>query len=172
MWRIKKSWESPPHPWIKYRLDEERRLKKEYGLKNKRELWKAYTIVRKIRFYAKYLNSKRAAGFDISKEEKLFLNRLIKYGLLRENSTLSDVLNITVRDVLERRLQTLVYRKGLAKTIKQARQLIVHGHIMVGDNVITSPGYLVKKEEEEKIKYNEYSPLSNPDHPLRKFLNK
>ncbi|MEM4680455.1 MAG: 30S ribosomal protein S4, partial [Nanopusillaceae archaeon] len=153
--------------------DEERKLKKEYGLKNKRELWKAYTIVRKIRFYAKYLNSRRAAGFDISKEEIAFLNRLIKYGILRENSKLSDVLNITVRDVLERRLQTLVYRKGLAKTIKQARQLIVHGHIMIDNKVMTSPGYLVKREEENSIKYNEYSPISNPDHPLRKsFLGK
>jgi len=170
MWRIRKTWEGPSHPWIKYRIEEEKKLIVEYGLKNKREVWKAYTIARKIRHYARYLNAKKAAGFDVSEEEKRFLNKLIRYGFIKEGSKLSDVLHITVRDILERRLQTIVYRKGLARTIKQARQLIVHGHIMVGESVITSPGYLVKRDEEDKVTYNIYSPLSDENHPLRKAI--
>jgi len=170
MWRIRKTWEGPPHPWIKYRIEEEKKLMAEYGLKNKREVWKAYTIARKIRHYARFLNAKKAAGFDVSEEEKKFLNKLIKYRFIKEGSTLNDVLHITVRDILERRLQTIVYRKGLARTIKQARQLIVHGHIMVGERVITSPGYLVKRDEEDKVTYNIYSPLSDENHPLRKAI--
>jgi small subunit ribosomal protein S4 len=170
MWRMRKKWEGPRHPWIKERLDEERRLLREYGLKNKKELWRAHTFAKNLRAYAKYLNARKAAGFDISKEESLFLDRLKRYGLLKENATLTDVLNITTRDILERRLQTIVYRKGLARSIKQARQLIVHGHIIVGENVITSPGYLVKKDEEDKIAYNPYSKISDENHPLRKSL--
>ncbi|RDD52506.1 30S ribosomal protein S4 [Nanoarchaeota archaeon NZ13-N] len=170
MWRIRKTWEGPSHPWIKYRIDEERELLKEYGLKNKRELWKAFTIARKIRHHVRYLNARKAAGFNVSKDEEAFMRKLIKYGFIKEGSSLSDVLRITVRDVLDRRLQTIVYKKGLARTIKQARQLIVHGHIMVGENVITSPGYLVKRDEEDKISYCSYSPISNEDHPLRKSI--
>lgn len=168
MWRQRKKYETPNHPWQKDRIEEEKGFLKTYGLKNKREIWKAETIARKIRFYVRYLNARKAAGFDISKEEEKFKKKLIRYGLLSEKSELSEALNITTKDILERRLQTLVFRKGLARTIKQARQLIVHGHISIGDKVITSPGYLVKVEEENLIQYNPYSPLSDPNHPLRK----
>ncbi len=170
MWRQRRTWEGPNHPWKKERLEEERKLKTFYGLKNKKELWKAETIARKIRKYVRYLNARRAAGFDIEEDVNKFMRKLIRLGLVSENATLNDVLNLTARDVLERRLQTLVWRKGLARTIRQARQLIVHGHIIVGDKVITSPGYLVKKEEEENIRYNPVSPLSDPEHPLRKII--
>jgi small subunit ribosomal protein S4 len=77
---------------------------------------------------------------------------LAKYGLVSENATADDVLRLTVRDILERRLQTVVYRLGLAKTIYHARQLIVHRHIAIGDQIVNVPGYLVKKEEEGKIR--------------------
>ncbi|HIP89975.1 MAG TPA: 30S ribosomal protein S4 [Candidatus Nanopusillus sp.] len=170
MWRQKKTWEGPNHPWKKDRLEFEKELMRYYGLKNKKELWKAATIARKIRKYVRYLNAKRAAGFDISEEEKRFKQKLVKYGLLNPDDELTMALNITVKEILERRLQTIVWRKGLAKTSKQARQLIVHKHIVVGDRVITSPGYLVKKEEEDLVKYHPYSPLASPEHPLRKFI--
>lgn len=172
MWRQRKSWEGPTHPWQGYRIEYEKELMKIYGLKNKKEVWKARTIAKKIRAYVRYLNAKKSAGFDISEEEKKFKQRLMKYGLLNEKSDISDALNITEKEILERRLQTLVFRLGLAKSIKQARQLIVHGHIMVKDKVITSPGYLVKVDEEKEIKYNPYSPISNQEHPLRKELSK
>ncbi|MCG2882739.1 MAG: 30S ribosomal protein S4 [Candidatus Nanopusillus sp.] len=160
MWRNRKTWEGPTHPWQKDRIEEERQLLKQYGLKNKREIWKAATIARKIRFYVRYLNAKKAAGVDVSKEEEKLKNRLVKLGLLNKNSDISEALNITVREILERRLQTIVFRKGLAKTIKQARQLIVHRHIVIGDKVISSPGYLVKVDEEDKIGYNPYSNIN------------
>ncbi|MCG2868363.1 MAG: 30S ribosomal protein S4 [Candidatus Nanopusillus sp.] len=160
MWRNRKTWEGPTHPWQKDRIEEERQLLKQYGLKNKREIWKAATIARKIRFYVRYLNAKKAAGVDVSKEEEKLKNRLVKFGLLNKNSDISEALNITVREILERRLQTIVFRKGLAKTIKQARQLIVHRHIVIGDKVISSPGYLVKVDEEDKIGYNPYSNIN------------
>jgi small subunit ribosomal protein S4 len=160
MWRHKKLWEGPTHPWQKDRIEEERELIKIYGLKNKREIWKAETIARKIRFYVRYLNAKKAAGFDVSKEEEKLKARLVKLKLLNPNSDITEALNITVRDILERRLQTIVYRKGLARTIKQARQLIVHRHIIVGNKVISSPSYLVKADEEDKINYNPYSEIN------------
>lgn len=172
MWRQRKTWEGPKHPWQKLRILEEKKLLKEYGLKNKREIWKAETIARKIRKYARYLNAKKALGFDISKEAELFLKKLKKYGFIPENANLDDVLNVTVRDILERRLQTLVWKKGLAKTIKQARQLITHGHIVIGDRVVDSPGYLVLKEEEDLIRYHPFSPLADQNHPLRIDIEK
>jgi small subunit ribosomal protein S4 len=171
MWRNRKTWEGPTHPWQKDRLEEERQLLKQYGLKNKRELWKASTIARKIRFYVRYLNAKKAAGVDVSKEEEKLKNKLVRLGLLNKTSDISEALNITVKEILERRLQTIVFRKGLAKTIKQARQLIVHRHIVIGDKVISSPGYLVKVDEEDKIGYNPYSNI-NKEKLLGQSINK
>ncbi|WP_231434131.1 hypothetical protein [Candidatus Nanopusillus massiliensis] len=71
---------------------------------------KAFTIARRIRFYVRYLNAKNAAGVDVSKEEEKLKNRLIKLGLLNKNSDISEALNITVREILERRLETIVFR--------------------------------------------------------------
>ena len=169
MWRQRKKWQGPSHPWQKQRILEEKRLLKEYGLKNKKEIWLAQTIARKWRAYARYLNARRAAGEDIREEEKRFLDKLRRLGVLSEKAQLDDVLGLTVRDVLERRLQTMLVRKGLAKTMRQARQFIVHGHIMVNGQVVDAPGYLVKKDEEDKIEFVPYSPLANPDHPARKL---
>ncbi|BFI73635.1 30S ribosomal protein S4 [Nanoarchaeota archaeon] len=160
MWRHRKLWEGPTHPWQKDRIEEEKELMKVYGLKNKREIWKAETIARKIRFYVRYLNARKAAGFDVSKEEEKIKNKLVRLKLLNPNSDITEALNITVREILERRLQTIVYRKGLAKTIKQARQLIVHRHIVIGNKVVSSPSYLVKADEEDKIGYNPYSDIN------------
>ena len=70
------------------------------------------------------------------------------------------MLGLTVRDVLERRLQTLVYKKGLALSIYHARQLIVHGHIAINGRRVRSPGYLVSREEEDKIGYYPLSPYA------------
>ncbi|MEZ0290198.1 MAG: 30S ribosomal protein S4 [Sulfolobales archaeon] len=153
----RKKWERPGHPWIKARLEEEMRIVGMYGLRNKRELWIAQTYLRKIRHRARALLS---LPQDLrSAEEKRLIERLYNMGLLKTTSaTLDDILNLTVSDVLERRLQTLVYRKGLAKSIHQARQLIVHGHIAIGGRRVTSPGYLVSREEENLIGFYPISP--------------
>jgi small subunit ribosomal protein S4 len=84
-------------------------------------------------------------------KEKTLIEKLIKIGVLKPGNTLEDVLALTVEDILERRLQTIVYRKGLANSLKHSRQLIVHGHVKINGRKITYPSYLVPKEEENKI---------------------
>jgi len=80
------------------------------------------------------------------------------------------VLNLQVNDLLSRRIQTMAQRKLFIKTPYQARQAIVHGHIMIGDSVVTIPSYIVKTEEETKIRlipesrFNET--LSKPESDL------
>lgn len=146
----RKKWEKPGHPWIKSRLEEEMRLMGEYGLRNKREIWRAQTLLRRLRSRARSL---LALPPDVrAKEERELVNRLYRMGLLKSSTaSLDDILSISISDVLERRLQTIVYRKGLAKTIHSARQLIVHGHIAIAGRRVTSPGYLVSRDEEEMI---------------------
>ena len=153
----RKKWIGPKHPWRKERLMYEMRLVGEYGLRNKRELWIAQTIIRKFRHQARSL---LAVPREIrEKVEKALLRRLYQLGLLPENATLDDVLSLSVEDLLERRLQTIVYRKGLARTIYQARQLIVHGHIAIAGRRATAPGYLVTRDEEDLIDYAPTSPF-------------
>ncbi|MGC9148497.1 MAG: 30S ribosomal protein S4 [Sulfolobales archaeon] len=155
--KSRKKWERPGHPWIKSRLEEEMRLIGAYGLRNKREIWLAQTLLRNIRKRARMLLS---LPVDVrSVEEKRLIERLYNMGLLKNSTaSLDDVLSLTISDVLERRLQTIVYRRGLAKTIHQARQLIVHGHVAIGGRRVTSPGYLVSREEENMISFYPTSP--------------
>ena len=153
----RKKWEGPKHPWRKEVLIQELKLLGTYGLRNKRELWRAQTIIRKFRHQARSL---LAAPKEIrEKVETAMLRKLYNMGLLPENATLEDVLSLTVEDLLERRLQTIVYKKGLARTIHQARQLIVHGHIAIAGRRVTSPGYIVSREEEELVDYAPTSPF-------------
>jgi len=161
MRRQRKTYERPLKRWDKARIIEEKRLMRTYGLKNKREIMKARSMIRNLRARARELFAREEG------REELF-EKIRKLGLIRGDMTLDDVLGLKVEDLLERRLQTLVYRKGLATTPKQARQLIVHGHIAIGGEVVTVPGYLVTVDEENKIGYAPNSPLNDPDHPLRK----
>ncbi|WP_456473955.1 30S ribosomal protein S4 [Candidatus Pyrohabitans sp.] len=157
--RIRKKYHTPSHPWQADRIQEEKKLLAEYGLKNKREIWKALAILRGIRGQARELLGKR--GEQAKRQEELLIARLHRLNLLKEGSSLDDVLGLTVKDILERRLQTLVYKKGLAFTMKQARQFIVHGHISVAGRKVTSPSYLVRATEEDAISYVENSPVRN-----------
>jgi small subunit ribosomal protein S4 len=101
------------------------------------------------------------------KLETQLLNKLHRLGILPEKAALDDVLDLSIEDILERRLQTVVFRKGLAKSIHQARQLITHRHIVIGGRKVYSPSYLVLRDEEALIAYAPTSPLSNFNHPLR-----
>lgn len=160
--RPKKKWEGPFHPWRKDILMQELELVGKYGLRNKRELWIAKTILRKIRANARRLLALPEKERKV--REKELINRLYKMGLLPSpEATLDDVLNLTVENILDRRLQTIVYNKGLAKTIYQARQLIVHGHIVIGDRRVRSPGHLVSIEEENLVDLH-------PNSSFRKML--
>lgn len=152
----KKKWVGPSHPWIKEVLIEEMDLMGRYGLRNKRELWIAKTIIRKFRRQACSLLA--LPEQERKEKEKTLLNKLYILGLLPENATLDHVLGLTVEDILKRRLQTIVYMKGLARTIHEARQLIVHGHIAIGGRRVNAPGYIVKRYEEELVDYAPTSP--------------
>jgi len=104
------------------------------------------------------------------KMEDELLARLKKLDVLDETAVLDDVLDLTIEDILERRFQTIVFRKGLAKTMQQARQLIGHGHMTIGNRRVTTPGYIVPKPEEDQITYTPKSSLANPAHPLRQTI--
>ena len=142
-------WKKPKRP-LNYdlKMDELKTLGT-FGLRTKRELWKARTNLSKLRHQARSLLALRQ---EIRKEkEPILINSLSKIGLVDKNSTLDDVLNLQVTDLLSRRLQTIVQRKLYFKTPYQARQAIVHGHIMIGDGIVTIPSYIVKIDEESKI---------------------
>jgi small subunit ribosomal protein S4 len=146
MKRSRKKYEKPKRPWDKAGIEKEGEILKKFGLRKKRELWMANAILRKYRRMARDL----AARKDREKE-KVLIEKLKHDGVLREGSALDDVLALTVEDILERRLQTIVYRKGLANSPKHSRQLIVHGHVKINGRKINYPSYMVSKEEEDKI---------------------
>ena len=151
--RSRKKYKKPKRLWDKERIDEESKLKKDYGLKATRELWIATEELRRVRREARKLLA--LGEEERAKSEKRILDKLARLNI--SANSLDDVLSLTVRDFLERRLQTLVYRKGLAKTPKQARQLIVHGFIAVDGVKQLSPGRFVRSDEEDKITY--YKPI-------------
>ena len=151
--RLRRKYETPSSPWNLDRISREHKLVETYGPKNRRELWRATTIVKNVRRNVRIILSGKLHE-EIGKQ---IIDRLARYNIVEPNSTLDALLVIKPEQILERRLQTLVYRKGLARTIKQARQLITHGFISVDGRKITSPGYLVTKEEENSISY--YKPI-------------
>ncbi len=164
----KKKYETPRFPWRTDVLQEELKLLGQYGLRNKHELWRHKTMLSKFRGIARSLIGKSPE--ERRKMEHELLTKLKKLGILHETAVLDDVLDLAIEDILERRLQTIVFRQGLAKTIYQARQLITHGHIAIGNQRVTVPSYLVKKEEENQITYAPKSPLANPNHPIRQTI--
>jgi small subunit ribosomal protein S4 len=160
----KKTFNTPSHPWQGARISEEAELGRRYGLKSKREIWKAATTLRKYRREARKLlfetQELGERGKHAKVEREKFLSKLRRIGLIRNDSTLDDVLTLNVEDVLERRLQTQVHRKGLGNSAKQARQLIVHGHIAVGGRRVTVPSYAVPMDEGEFIGFYKASSVN------------
>ncbi len=163
--RQRRKFDTPRFPWRKDILDEELKLLGTYGLRNKHELWRHETMLSKFRGIARTLIGKSAD--ERMKMENELLTRLKKLGILQETAVLDDVLDLSVEDVLERRLQTLVFRKNLTKTVHQSRQLITHGHITLDGRRVTVPSYIVSQEEEKTLTYATDSQLAKPDHPTR-----
>ena len=165
----RKKYTTPFHPWKEDRIKSERELMKKYGLKNHKEVWKAKTYLGKYRGHARELLAKMGAKEDpqVKKESDQLLLHLTKMGILSAGSSLDDVLALETESVLSRRLQTLVYLKGLSTTPDQSRQLINHGHIAIGERKVTIPSYMVIKDEENKIGYTGISPLNELSHPAR-----
>ena len=163
--KLRKKYQTPSHPWQKERIVEEKETKRDYGLKNKKELWKMGSLLARFKTLAKdYITSNTEQS---QKESKQLLDRLRLLGLLGETAMLNDVLTLTDKDIMERRLQTVLLRLGLARSVKQARQFIVHGHVKINGVKISSPSYLVKKSDESNIIFAENSSLSDIEHPER-----
>ena len=168
--KLKKKFSKPSHPWQATRIQEEAVLVKDYALKNKKEIWKAASLVKKYKTKTKEIIASQST--QAKKEEKQILDKLIKLNLLSPNSKIGDVLDLGITTVLERRLQTLVYKKGLARTPAQARQFVVHGHITVNGMGVNLPSYLVPIEEEPFIAFFQNSSLKDEEHPERKIVEK
>jgi len=166
--------QTPTHPWKQARIDEEHDLKERYGLKKvggMREIWREKSALRRHRNQAmKLIGRVDSTEGHYAKEKEQLLDSLTKKGLLQTGADVGDVLEINVEHMLSRRLQSVVYYKGLAPSMRAARNLIVHGHICIGDQRMTVPGYHVLKEEEDSLKYSENSPFVDPEHPFRKEL--
>ena len=161
----RKSFETPRHPWRKDQLEEELHLVGDYGLRNKRELRRHETDLSQIRGIARTL-----LGAEEEKRGQLehqYLTSLARQGVLPESATVDNILDLNVKDLMERRLQTVVHRTGLAKSIHQARQFVIHGHISVGGEIVSVPSYVVHRDEESRIAFHSHSPLNNAQHPAR-----
>ena len=165
----RKKYATPRFPWRTDVLQEELKYLGQYGLRNKHELWRHETMLSKFRRTARSLIGKPPE--ERKKMEEELLARLKKLGVLNETAVLDNVLDLTIEDLLERRLQTIIFRKGLAKTVYQARQLITHGHVTIGDQRVTVPSYIVTKNDEGQISYTSKSPFANPSHPLRQTVS-
>lgn len=163
--KIRSKFSGPMHPWQLGRLEAEKPLMKVYGLSNKTELWKVTSKLKKYKDNAKKLVVRTGNQAEI--EKKQLAEKLKSFNLIEKDS-LDEILDLKVEQLLDRRLQTLVFKKGHARSIKQARQMITHGHINVAEKKMTSPGYLVKLSEENSITYNPSSNFKDPDHPERK----
>ncbi|NWG09734.1 MAG: 30S ribosomal protein S4 [Nitrososphaerales archaeon] len=155
--KSRKKYSTPKHPWRSDQLSQELYLIGSYGLRNKRELWKARTELSNIRKQTRML---LAESPEIrAKKEKEFLSSLNRRGIVGSKASLDDVLVLTVENILERRLQTTVWKKGIALSPYQSRQMITHGHVMIGGKVMTRPGYMIRSDEEKDIRLSEGSPL-------------
>ncbi|MDR0309943.1 MAG: 30S ribosomal protein S4 [Candidatus Methanoplasma sp.] len=165
----RRSYDTPSHPWQGERIKKEVEIVREFGLKNKTEVWKAQTVLRNFRKQSRELQARLRGGDAQAKvEADALIKKCTRMGLLPvTGSDLNDVLVLTDNDILSRRLQTVVFDKGLANTIKQARQMITHGHIHVNGHRVTVPGYIVTREEEASVLYNNVSPFTDDMHPMR-----
>jgi len=143
MLRKRKTYSRPKRPFEKVRIQEEEKIKQEYGLKNKKEIWKAEAKIKSMRERAKELIS------ATSEEKEALFNRLKKIGI--NVNSIGEVLALDKKDYLEQRLQTILVRKKLATKTKQARQMITHKKVLVDGKVVNIPSYIVPVELRNKI---------------------
>lgn len=136
----------------------------EYGLKNLKELWKAESEIGKARRNARDILSGSSSNLEEMRSH--ITERLARLGIASRSATLDSLLDLNERSLLERRLQTIVFKKGLASTIKQARQLITHGFISIDGRRITRPGYIVESAIEGKIGYYKPIDITRKERPV------
>jgi small subunit ribosomal protein S4 len=153
----RKAWRKPKRP-LNYELKmEELQTLGTFGLRTKRELWKAHTELSRVRQQARSLLA--LTQKVRAEKEPILLKSLVRIGLVKNDATLDDVLNLKPTDLLARRLQTIVSNKLGFKTPYQARQAVIHGHIMVGDRKVDIPSYTVTVEEEDNVHFSPESKI-------------
>lgn len=148
MRKLKNRFKRPRMVWDSVLIESDKTILKDYGLRRKREIWAAQETLRRFRQRARELNATQDKV-----KERILLDKLIKLGLVQANSHLDDVLSLTLNNMLDRRLQTIVFKKGLASTMREARQFITHGHVTIGGKKVTVPSYLVTADEEKEVKF-------------------
>jgi small subunit ribosomal protein S4 len=149
--RLDRKYDVPRMKWNKQKIKADKQIFEEYGLRRKKEIWKAETEVRNYRKRARLLLAGRVDDYSTRKDE--LLNKLIKMGIFTKEHKIEDVLKLNLTDILDRRLQTIVFKTGLAITPNQARQLITHGHIAINGKVRKVPGSIVYVND--SVSYNQ-----------------
>ena len=170
-----KVYDVPRRPFEKERLDAEIKLIGEFGLRNKREVWRVKLTLAKIRKAARELLTLEDKDPKRLFEGNALLRRLVRIGVLSEDKMKLDyVLGLRVEDFMERRLQTQVFKLGLAKSIHHARVLIRQKHIRVRRQVVNIPSFIVRLDSQKHIDFSTKSPYSGgkPGRVKRKNAKK
>ena len=150
-------WRKPKRP-LNYELKmEELKILGTFGLRTKRELWKAHTELSRVRHQARSLLALRQD--ERQEKEPILMKSLARIGLVSGGASLDDVLNLQVDDLLSRRLQSIVTKKLGFKTPYQARQAIIHGHVMIEDRKVNIPSYVVTLDEEDRVHFSPESKI-------------
>ena len=136
-----------------------------YGLRKKKELWVHKTKLSNYRRQARNLLALPAS--EREQQERELVNKLTRLGILTTEPTLDHVLDLTMENLLERRLQTIVFRKGLASSMHHARQLVTHGHIALDSARVNTPKRIITVAEEDRLQYTAKSALNDASHPAR-----
>jgi len=171
----KKTYVTPKRPYEKERLDSELKMIGEFGLKNKKEVWRVKLLLAKVRKAARMLLTLEDKDPKRLFEGNALLRRLVRVGVLDEQHMKLDyVLGLKMEDFMERRLQTQVFKLGLAKSVHHARVLIRQRHIRVRKQVVDVPSYVVRLDSQKHIDFSLKSPLAGgrPGRVARKNKGK
>ena len=144
----RKAYDMPIKPYDKDSIEEEKKIMRTYGLRRKKEVWKAKSILRNFRQRARNLQS-----VDDDSGKEILINRLNKIGIGVDS--IDSILDVGIERFLDRRLQTIVFKKGMSNSVKHSRQVITHGHVLISDKKMNKPSFIVPKEVEKNIKVSE-----------------
>jgi small subunit ribosomal protein S4 len=144
--KLQKQYETPNEGWSEERIQREDELIEQFGLKNKKEVYKAESELRALRREARKLVAE-----EDETQRKALIKKANSLGFVKSDAGLEDILTLNVTDILQRRLQSAVNRRGHADTAKEARQIVTHGHVYINGERVNIPGYLLTKEEEKTI---------------------